>query len=62
MNKFLRDLAGLRRNAWENLASGLIALGVVMMMQPWLMALYTWSFVVTLIGTVTFIAATKFRE
>jgi hypothetical protein len=62
MTKFLSDLGGFRRGAWEFLASILIALGVVMMMQPWVMAIYTWSFMVTLAGTLGFIAATKFRE
>lgn len=62
MSRFLSDILGFRRGAWENLASVLIGLGTFMMMQPWAMALYTWSFLVTLTGTLTFIIATKFRE
>ena len=62
MKKFLSDLAGFRRGAWELFASLLIALGVLMMMQSWAMVLYTYSFVVTLAGTISFIVATKFRE
>ena len=34
MTNFLAGLLGLRRGPWEMLASILIALGVVMLMQP----------------------------
>lgn len=57
---FLNGLLTLRRGPWEMLASCLIALGVVMMMQPWVLALYTWSFLVTLTGTVMFMVVGKF--
>lgn len=50
----------LRRGPWEAVASALIALGVVMMMQPWFLVLYTWSFLVTLTGTLLFMIAGKF--
>jgi hypothetical protein len=43
-------------------ASILIALGVVMLMQPWVMWAYTWSFIVTLTGTVMFIIVSHFPE
>jgi len=62
MTRFLHDIGRFRRGAWEMLASILIALGIVMLMQPWVMAAYTYSFLVILIGTVSFIVATKFRE
>jgi len=62
MTHFLLDISRFRRGAWEMLASVLIALGIVMLMQPWVMAAYTYSFLVILIGTVSFIVATKFRE
>ncbi|MBG1232298.1 hypothetical protein [Aestuariivirga litoralis] len=62
MTRFLLDIGGFRRGAWEMLASILIALGIVMLMQPWVMLAYTYSFLVILIGTVSFIVATKFRE
>jgi hypothetical protein len=62
MMQFLADIGRFRRWAWELLASILIALGVVMMMQPWVMDIYTYSFLVTLVGTVSFIVATKFPE
>jgi hypothetical protein len=62
MTKFLRDLLRFRRGAWEGLATVLIALGVFMLMQPFALWMFTWSFLVTLIGTVMFIIVTKFPE
>ncbi|MCM2475485.1 hypothetical protein HGO38_18550 [Rhizobium sp. CG5] len=62
MSRFLQGLRRLRRNEWELLASALIALGVVMMMQPFALVLYSWSFLVTLIGTVMFIIVSHFPE
>ena len=62
MNAFLNGLLRLRRAPWENLATVLIALGVVMLMQPFLMILFTWSFIVTLVGTVMFIIVSHFPE
>ncbi len=62
MIRFLRDLLRWRRGPWEMVASTLIAIGVVMLMQPLAMALYTWSFVVTLVGTVMFIVVSHFPE
>ena len=51
-----------RRGPWENAATAAIAIGVVMMMQPFWLWAYTWSFVVTLIGTVMFIITSHFPE
>lgn len=62
MTHFLIGLFRLRRAPHEMLASILIALGVIMMMQPWALVLYTWSFLVTLVGTLLFMAAGKFPE
>jgi VIT1/CCC1 family predicted Fe2+/Mn2+ transporter len=62
MSRFLHGLRRLRRNEWELFASALIALGVVMMMQPFALVLYSWSFLVTLIGTVMFIIVSHFPE
>ncbi len=36
--------------------------GFVMLMQPFSLALYTWSFVTMLAGTVMFIIVSKFPE
>jgi hypothetical protein len=62
MSHFFTGLLRFRRGPWEMLASLLIALGVFMMMQPWVLALFTWSFLVTLTGTVMFMVVGKFPE
>jgi len=62
MSGFIKDLLGLRRGAWEMLASVLIALGVFMLMQPFWLEAFTYSFIVTLIGTVMFIIVSHFQE
>jgi hypothetical protein len=62
MTTFLTGLLHLRRGPWEMLATILIALGVVMLMQPFFLWAFTWSFVVTLVGTVTFIIVSHFPE
>ena len=59
---FLTGLIHLRRGPWEMLATILIALGVVMLMQPFALVLFTWSFPVTLLGTVMFIITSHFPE
>jgi hypothetical protein len=62
MTEFLQGLARLRRGPWEMLASILIAIGVVMLMQPFALIAYTYSFAVTLVGTVMFIVVSHFPE
>lgn len=62
MIRFLSGLLRLRRGPWELLATLLIGLGVFMLMQPFALALYTWSFLVTLAGTVMFIIVSHFPE
>ena len=62
MSRFLSGLLRLRRGPWENLATVLIALGVFMLMQPFALWAFTWSFVVTLTGTVMFIITSHFPE
>ncbi|MBD9527519.1 hypothetical protein [Paracoccus sp. PAR01] len=62
MKAFLSGMVRFRRASWEMLASILIALGVVMLMQPWFMWAFTWSFLVTLTGTVMFIVTSHFPE
>ena len=51
-----------RRGPWENTATALIAAGVVMLMQPYFMTLYTYSFAVILAGTVGFVIVSHFPE
>jgi hypothetical protein len=52
----------LRRGRMEMLACIVIAIGFLMMLQPFAMLLYTWSFVTTLVGTVMFMVVSKFPE
>jgi hypothetical protein len=62
MTRFLERLLRLRRNEWELVASLMIGLGVFMMMQPFVLALYSYSFAVTLAGTVMFVIVSHFPE
>ena len=62
MSDFINGLLRLRRGPWEMVASALIALDVVMMMQPFAITLYTYSFITTLTGTVMFIVVSHFAE
>jgi hypothetical protein len=52
----------LRRGPLEAIATTIIAMDVVMLMQPFFLALYSWSFATTLFGTVMFIVVSKVRE
>ena len=62
MKTFVNGLLRLRRGPWEALATVLIALGVFMLMQPFVLWAFTWSFLVTLTGTVMFIITSHFPE
>jgi len=62
MSGFVRGLLRLRRGSWEMVASVLIAIGVVMLMQPWSLPAFSWSFAVTLTGTVLFLVVSHFPE
>lgn len=62
MSGFLRGLLRLRRGPWEAVASVLIGLGVFMLMQPHLLEAFTYSFVVTLAGTVMFVVVSHFPD
>ena len=62
MTNFFNGLLKFRRDPWENFATALIALGVLMLLQPFAMTLYTYSFITTLIGTIMFIVVSKFPE
>jgi hypothetical protein len=60
--RWLTGLGRLRRGPWEMLATILIGIGVIMLMQPFALPLFTWSFVTILAGTVTFIVVSHFPE
>jgi hypothetical protein len=51
-----------RRGLMENAAIGLIALGVIMLVQPFSITLYGWSFTTVLAGTLMFTIVSKFPE
>ncbi len=51
-----------RRGLMENVAIGLIALGVFMLVQPFAITLYSYSFVTVLAGTLMFTIVSKFPE
>ncbi|MEM8878637.1 MAG: hypothetical protein AAGD23_12320, partial [Pseudomonadota bacterium] len=55
MSAFLSGIIRFRRGAWEMLASILIAIGVFMLMQPFVLWAFTYSFIITLVGTIMFI-------
>jgi hypothetical protein len=52
----------LRRNTLELVACAVIGLGILMLLQPFALVLYTWSFVTMLAGTVMFMVVSKFPE
>jgi hypothetical protein len=50
----------LRRGPMEIVACIVITAGLVMMLQPLAMSLFTWSFLTTLFGTALFMVVSKF--
>jgi hypothetical protein len=54
--------AWLRRGKMEIAACVLISVGLLMLLQPFALVLYTWSFVTMLAGTVMFMVVSKFPE
>ena len=61
-NKRAGFLRYFRRAPWENTATALIAIGVFMLMQPFSLWLYGWSFAVILTGTIGFVIVSHFPE
>lgn len=51
-----------RRGPMEWMAIAVIGLGFLMLFQPFLLELYSYSFITMLIGTVMFIIVSKFPE
>jgi|TARA_A100001391_G_C4862182_1_gene222822 hypothetical protein len=62
MRTFINGLLRRKRSPWEMVASTLIAIGVIMLMQPFVLAAFTYSFLVTLVGTVMFIIVGHFKD
>ena len=51
-----------RRVYWENLSTVLILIGVFMLFQPFAMWMYTYSFIVILVGTIGFVITSHFPD
>jgi hypothetical protein len=51
-----------RRGPSEAVSMALIGGGIVMLMQPFWLVLYTWSFIVILAGTVGFVVGSHLRD
>ncbi|TIM05997.1 hypothetical protein [Mesorhizobium sp.] len=51
-----------RRGLMENIATVIIAIGFLMLFQPFALSLYTYSFITMLAGTAMFIIVSKFPE
>ena len=51
-----------RRAPWENASAAVIGLGLFMLMQPFSLDLYTYSFVVILAGTLGFLITSHFPQ
>ncbi len=62
MNDLVNRLLTFRRGPWENLATIVIAVGVLMLLQPLSLTLYSYSFATMLIGTLMFVVVSKFPE
>jgi hypothetical protein len=51
-----------RRGHWESAAMILITAGIVMLMQPWSLGLFSYSFVTMLTGTIGYVIVSHFPE
>ena len=51
-----------RRVYWENLSTVIILLGVFMLLQPFAMWMFTYSFIVILVGNIGFIITSHFPD
>ena len=51
-----------KRGIWENISTALILIGVFMLMQPFAMWMYTYSFIVILVGTIGFVITSHFPD
>ena len=59
-NSLMRKI--FRRVYWENLSTVLILIGVFMLLQPFAMWMFTYSFIVILVGTIGFIITSHFPD
>ena len=59
-NSLMRKI--FRRVYWENFSTALILIGVFMLLQPFAMWMFTYSFIVILVGTIGFIITSHFPD
>jgi hypothetical protein len=52
----------LRRSYSEGVSTALIGIGMAMLVQPFSVALFTWSFPVILVGAITFVVTSHFPD
>ncbi len=62
MRLFFEGLLLFRRKPWEAVASILIIVGVLMLMQPFYLVVFTYSFAVILAGTLMYLICSHFRD
>jgi hypothetical protein len=51
-----------RRGPWETASTVVIIVGILMLVQPFALGLYTYSFLVILAGSVAFVVTSHFPE
>jgi hypothetical protein len=51
-----------RRGPWENGATAVIGFGILMLMQPFSLDVYSYSFLTILAGTAGFVVVSHFPE
>ena len=51
-----------QRTPWERATGGLIGLGLVMLMQPWAIEIYSYGFTVLLAGVIGYSIAGKLPQ
>jgi hypothetical protein len=51
-----------RRAPWESASTAVIVAGILMLVQPFALALYTYSFLIILAGSVAFVVTSHFPE
>ena len=61
-NRSIAVARWFRRGPWETIAMSLIAGGIVMLVQPLSLDLYSYSFVTILAGTIGYVIVSHFPE
>ena len=57
-----RPARWLRRTRWERATAAVIGLGLVMLMQPWAIEIYSYGFTVLLAGVIGYSIAGKLPD